>query len=440
MAQGENAITPNTATSWHGAPPTAEGGFAFANGDFYVEVSGQKRHRRATIGELKEHFCSGSNQDHPAHWFEAQLAHYGLKRSKTKSVARMRLFDALQAGNLTVPAHLSKLEAKLRKEWTKKDRAARKAHKADKGDTAVASQKPTRSKRKATNSAASIAEGGCLIPCGKKARTASARHTSPRAPSSPRVSTRNTAASKAATSNVRGLGNSRGKMRDQSSIASFLERAQDHGRKRKSKGPHRDMTAHSQTKSLRKLSVDLDTAKDVGVNDNDEDSLLCSMDEHDEETYGRGVPLSPLLYINGRYAIDCPHVTDNWPQYGRPTYHLVLTLSTPSLWAAFNLGLVEGVMYFSDIPKQSSRDRIPFKWRGRIAEDGIMYGDQNKGWLRFLGGGRIEGQIDYQNLAFSGWRRPGPATATPIDSNSVQNMWLGYSEEENKQLSRTRWQ
>jgi hypothetical protein len=102
-----------TASGWVSAPPATEDGFTFTHGDFFADASGQNRHRRATPAEVKEHFASGNDRDHPAHWFEAQLVHYGLQPSKTKSVARMRLFDAVNAGNLTVPAHISKLEGEV---------------------------------------------------------------------------------------------------------------------------------------------------------------------------------------------------------------------------------------------------------------------------------------------------------------------------------------
>jgi hypothetical protein len=117
----------SSSAGWAGAPPVTSDGFAFANGDFYAEASGQNRHRRATPAELRTHFASGSDKDHPAHWFEAQLLHYGLKPSKTKSVARMRLYDAVNANQLKVPATISLLENSLKKEWTKMDRDAKKA-------------------------------------------------------------------------------------------------------------------------------------------------------------------------------------------------------------------------------------------------------------------------------------------------------------------------
>lgn len=171
MARGADTITPSTATAWLGAPPTTQDGFAFANGDFYAEVSGQQRHRRATVGELKEHFFSGNDTDHPAHWFEAQLIHYGLKPSKSKSVARMRLFDAVNAGNLTVPGYLASLESKLRKEWAKNDKNARRGLKSDTraiGRAAAETQGATGGKRKAKDGANATSGGSPPIPCSTK--------------------------------------------------------------------------------------------------------------------------------------------------------------------------------------------------------------------------------------------------------------------------------
>lgn len=111
--------------SWQGAAPIARKGFAFGNGIFFADTPGNNRHARASIAELQEHFKSGSANDHPAHWFEAQLLHYDLKPSKLKSVARMRLFDAVNEG-LVLPGWISRLEGDLKKEWTKMDREARK--------------------------------------------------------------------------------------------------------------------------------------------------------------------------------------------------------------------------------------------------------------------------------------------------------------------------
>ncbi|KAI1162617.1 hypothetical protein F5B18DRAFT_368794 [Nemania serpens] len=132
------------------APPVTKDGFSFA-GDLHAESSGGNRHRRAALAELKEHFKSGSDKDHPAHWFEAQLIHYGLQPSKTKAVARMRLFDAVNSGKLAVPSHIKKLEGDLKKEWTKNERQAKNAEKTA-GSASKVSSAASSKKRKADSS------------------------------------------------------------------------------------------------------------------------------------------------------------------------------------------------------------------------------------------------------------------------------------------------
>ncbi|KAI1846530.1 hypothetical protein JX266_007427 [Neoarthrinium moseri] len=106
-------------------PPVTKDKFAYANGDLLAEASGSNRHQRMAVAELKKHFQTpGSGEARPAHWYEAQLLHYGLAPSKNKSVARMRLFDAVSAGGLRVPARIARLEAQLRREWNLREREA----------------------------------------------------------------------------------------------------------------------------------------------------------------------------------------------------------------------------------------------------------------------------------------------------------------------------
>lgn len=102
--------------------PAEKDGFFYAGDALYREASNLNRHRRATVPELKAHFNGkGTDKDHPAHWYEAQLRHCGLPPSKVKGTAHKRLFDAVMKGGLSVPSHISKIETDLKKEWTKRE-------------------------------------------------------------------------------------------------------------------------------------------------------------------------------------------------------------------------------------------------------------------------------------------------------------------------------
>lgn len=96
--------------------------FSYDRDTFFVEVGGHNRHRRATVYEIQELLhpsISKPIKDPAGHWYEAQCIHYGLRPSKTKSVAKTRLLDALNGKTLKVPENIQMTEEKLRKKWHK---------------------------------------------------------------------------------------------------------------------------------------------------------------------------------------------------------------------------------------------------------------------------------------------------------------------------------
>jgi hypothetical protein len=97
------------------------GKFHFMDGEFMVETSGGQCHSCACLDDLKSLFHAGPDEvmsvkDLRAHWYEAQLLHYGLPPSKVKGTAVMRLLDELNKGNLSVPKRILKLEERLKRE------------------------------------------------------------------------------------------------------------------------------------------------------------------------------------------------------------------------------------------------------------------------------------------------------------------------------------
>lgn len=140
-------------------PPVIKDGFAYANDSFYAEASNQNRHRRATVSELDTIFhpparrATGTVDKDPAgNWYEAQLLHYGLRQSKSKAVAKTRLLEALNKGGLAVPAHIQKIETELKKEWLKRDRAAKKQAQSHNASSTEAAAQKSASRAKADES------------------------------------------------------------------------------------------------------------------------------------------------------------------------------------------------------------------------------------------------------------------------------------------------
>ena len=92
----------------------------------FVDVGGAlKRHARASASEIKTLLDGKAPKDQVAHWYEAQLIHYGLQRSKDKNTAKVRLQQALSQKKLTVPAHIVEMEGQMKKEYAASIKKAR---------------------------------------------------------------------------------------------------------------------------------------------------------------------------------------------------------------------------------------------------------------------------------------------------------------------------
>jgi hypothetical protein len=92
----------------------------------FVDVGSGKRHPRASASDLKDLLLPKQGKtpakDQVAHWYEAQLIHYGLQRTKDKNTAKVRLTAAISAKSLVVPPHVSQMEADMKKEYASAQR------------------------------------------------------------------------------------------------------------------------------------------------------------------------------------------------------------------------------------------------------------------------------------------------------------------------------
>ncbi|KIV78808.1 hypothetical protein PV11_06418 [Exophiala sideris] len=114
------------------ASEVRKGDFVYRD-TLFVEVAENKRHTRASAPELKELLLpkkgSAPAKDQVAHWYEAQLVHYGLPRTKDKNTAKVRLTTALVSDTLRVPSNVTQLEAEMKKEFASNVRKAKAAEK-----------------------------------------------------------------------------------------------------------------------------------------------------------------------------------------------------------------------------------------------------------------------------------------------------------------------
>ncbi|KAF5554069.1 hypothetical protein FNAPI_6541 [Fusarium napiforme] len=451
------------ASAWPGAPPVAEDGFAFADGVFFAQSSGQNRHRRATATELKEHFTSGNDKDHPAHWFEAQLIHYGLPPSKTKSVARMRLFDAVNAGSLKVPANAKKgaaskpvAQATPVKTETKKPTAASAKRKADDDEGNATAKKPkTVTPKTATPKAKAPAKTPAQAPAKNTATTAAKDPETGPAPTPARkLQTARCVRGGASQSAGRGASTA-----TPEPVKPRTKQTAPRGNgSRWSTGQSRQIPRDPSPEPLRFATPQ--TARRGGsfaargripAPSNYDDApppysefpyqdgiSISSSDEDNGSDDVVEVSLAPLGLLNGDYEVESRDVTKQW-DFDPDEFQLTLTIAGNRLWGRFNLGVYEGVLLIEERPMRSSHDRVWFKWRGREDQGPVIYGDRNQGWMEFLGDGRIEGWLDHQSLSFQARRLPGQGTRSSIDARALQDEWNGYSYRLYEEENRARW-
>ncbi|KAI1210294.1 uncharacterized protein F4807DRAFT_59781 [Annulohypoxylon truncatum] len=438
------------------APASSKDGFSYA-GDLFVEASGHNRHRRATIPELKDHFKSGSDKDHPAHWFEAQCIHYGLQPSKTKAVARMRLFDAVNGGKLAVPSHIKKLESELKKEWTKNEREAKKAIK----DTSLSAAKSTKRKAAADSVDLTLNVGGINITvsansAAKKSKTTTKATSAPKTSkttTTPKTATPKATPSSTAKSKAKAPASSQKKASSAvSSSAPALSTPTARGRTPGGRGgihqgpgrssvpapspspapPRRTQPAFARCSRGRGQGSSFNTSQRMGHND----GLVYLSSDDDYSGYGGGSvkdedededadELKPLGLLNGRYTLS----SDEDMAYGYDL-SLVLTLNGSQLWGSFDLGIVRGVLRLENRPYMSSYESLDFNWRGRQDDAGkISFGDNNWGWIKFLGDGKITGFLSGYDIPFTGQRMPGQGTRSEIDAATMRAEWNCYTYE-----------
>jgi hypothetical protein len=130
-----------------------------------------------------------------------------------------------------------------------------------------------------------------------------------------------------------------------------------------------------------------------------------------------------------------------WSQYDGYQFTLILTLEGDRLWGAYDFGMFTGILNMARPYTSSPHHRIEFKWRGRENGEGEMsYGDDQTGWIKFLGDGEIEGMISVDGEAkFSGIRVSGRETRSERTSWNMREEWNGYNSANYERERRGRW-
>ena len=418
------------------------------------------RHRRATVPELRAILRPSDTTDHKledpvGHWWEAQLLHYGLKPSKTKAVAKTRLLDALNKGTLGVPDHIAKLEAEMKRQWSKKEREAKAELKKSKCETSTktttTATSTTAGKKRKTESDGNAAPS---VPA-KKSKSTTAKPKGPQSVASsvkaaankPKPATKKTPPEKpAATESTRPKSKaSTAKSSAPKAAAKNSKLATAQSSAPPSSTPRTKQTARKSAPSRANLPFLDDFYSDDYKSDQTDDNAISESPPDYESVirdsgHSSSQNGSRLGLLNGRYEIDCPDL-EQWDAYDGYPFSLILTLEGSSLWGAYDFGMHSGILHLPRRPYTASDERYEFRWRGRENSEGEMsFGDDNVGWIEFLGNGVISGMINcYGEAMFQGQRVSGDQTRSERDARSMKDEWDSYNEREYDRESRGRW-
>jgi hypothetical protein len=374
--------------------------FDYIDGEFVVETSGGQHHPRASLEELEIIFRSHPNssisvKDQPAHYYEAQLLHYGLPVSKNKGIAAMRLLDELNEGTLKVPQNILRVEEILEREWNGED-----------GEVGVDDEDDDDKDAKGES-------------CREKYLSAQSENQQ-----SPQSSGPNHLQLNLDNLDFDFNRMSLKEKEREGSIAKGTPSKQEvllfggSFSQASSAQTVLPSTPSKQTYSRSSASpsgTTIKTEPDTG--------------KHMERLTTPPTPSPghvPLGLINGMYSISCSNIKE---QRGSAQLNIILCLNTPQVWGAYDFGRYFGIFLLEQRPYRATDETLPVYWRGREYGIGTMAPTENDvSWISFLGNGEIEGCLDLDgSIGFWGTRIESPGTSSPRSAWSMKEEWNSYA-------------
>ncbi|KAH8426474.1 uncharacterized protein LDX57_004211 [Aspergillus melleus] len=352
--------------------PVSRDGFEYCNNEFYALVHPNHRHRRSSIPELRAFFNSTSKKtsikDKPAHWYRAQLIHYGLQPTDIKGTAAMRLLDALDRDVLKVPGSVQRLERALKREYNNEKKIVEEKRASSAKRKAPSKQKAQSKQEPKSRDFAELDDYEELLGVVSQAVESS----------------KNTGARGINVSNLNVNVNIGG-----------LDRPRKSAKKTSTIGVKPEPVAEQEM---------FNWPSQVG-------------DPGSSGYMPLYRPRPTLGLLNGIYKIEA-YILDTFDS------NIILCLDDRSLWGRFQLGCIEGMLYIAERPWSVSNedgDGCPYLWRRtRGVDTGLgLRGEQHSGSMRFLGDGNIngifynllDGEGGWLDSQFQGMRvggRPGP--------------------------------
>jgi hypothetical protein len=407
-----------------------------------VDVGGEsRRHPRAPESEIQR-LLAGDIKDQVGHWWEAQLIHYGLKRTKDKNAAKVRLQQALAQGKLqNAPPHLVDMEKDMKKDYQSAIRRASKVKpesanvgKRKRGDQSEATSGETKISIRVGNVAIDIDQSG---PTSSKKRKSASTST-----------TDQTASKKAKTPATADRKPSTSSKKTPSSTANSAAPRKTKQAKPSQDHPENVVHRSSSTSKSKATKREADIKRSPppspppstksdpnapratpSINPaptNKPTGYLFDSDAMDT----RADISRDQINVTGVYALHCPQVAEQLPELAH-NFCLRLAVDHESglAWGAFDLAMKSSVIKMDQISIGST---MTFGWRARDSWEGsLRFGRACHGEMVLDGRGGVRGVIHSlfnESCEFEAKRKLGPLWCGRSISQ-LQKEWDGFPKE-----------
>jgi len=388
----------------------------------FAEVGEGKRHPRASASELRDLLLPKKNavsaKDQVAHWYEAQLIHYGLPRVKDKNAAKVRLLGAINSGGLKVPGQVQQLEADLKKQYTSAQRKVKNSmKKAGNTDTVNAGKKRKANEMETSQNPGSTTKisftvGDVTVDVNHNsvAQTAAIKRTKKTTAKSETKTVTSTTKKKTVAPKAKGEHASPLARKKATSSKPKTERSNTVSRSQYTAAvPPRPVSFsgtgignHARPKQTARRSRPFNYSAARNPPAHPSPPSLATDDEEppppyleyrqyddqddDQESYSGNSDIGQVAQISGEYMIEISPSDES--------AELIVRVShvRDQLWGRFAIASKTGIIRLDSIDDIAGSVRKSFSWRSEDSDTGqLRFGKGCDGWIEFNGGGGVRG-------------------------------------------------
>jgi hypothetical protein len=415
-------------------PPIIRGEFVYHN-VLLVDAGGDlKRHPRASLGDIKTLLDGKTPKDQVAHFYEAQLIHYGLQRSKDKNTAKVRLQQALNQKKLVVPPHIVDMEAQMKKEFAASVRKANKSTAGKATDTVTprSSAAPGKKRKQSGEEESSVA-------ASKKTqitmKVGDVEFTIDHDSNETTSGTSKKATKTTATSKSKATPAPAAKTPQKKAAPQTDTKAKATTTKKATEAQAKATAKEKVTKSPAKPKAEKSTAVKKEPKVKKEPVPKATQTKVKQEPIKREPSYSPppehseSFFFTGVYNVSCPQLEEQFPgSIGHLRIFICVDEAARKVWGGFELGPKSGVMLIAEYQDDPVDLQLTFGWRARdLDRGGLQFGRGCFGDIEFFERPkRVAGtffNLFTEPVSFQAERRFGPPVCSMRPSDPVRSAW-----------------